>query len=165
MVSKIADLKVGMTVFTKKYGKGIVSGKDYYAVRLKLLEIKSYGFSIFYEREIDWVRTNELNQNNNKMKEILIEAPTGMEIYQENNTIKFRNIENKLPMSVEEIPNRNYMVNPTFKSYVSTNERAEAFLALMQLVELRDAWNGDFDPEISKAGCGEWAGPIAPPIG
>ena len=78
------------------------------------------------------------------MNEILIEAPTGMEIYQENNTIKFRNIENKLPMSVEEIPNRTWFLTHNLEDYkLSTKVRAEAFLALMQLVELRDKWNGD----------------------
>lgn len=55
-------------------------------------------------------------------------------------------------MSVEEIPNRDWfifngqaqgiLVNK-HKENVSTKERAEAFLALMQLVELRDKWNGD----------------------
>lgn len=95
------------------------------------------------------------------MKEILIEAPTGMEIYQENNTIKFRNIENKLPMSVEEIPNRHWFIcglekgvvntagQYNDKSQLSTKERAEAFLALMQLVELRDAWNGDWKADYN----------------
>ena len=75
-----------------------------------------------------------------------------MEVYQENNTIKFRGkTENKLPMSVQEIPNRNWFLTHKLEDYkLSTKERAEAFLALMQLVELRDAWNGDFDPEISK---------------
>ena len=136
MVSKISDLKVGDQVVTKK-GKIDTFVKIHRCCGAARLtnhwHVGSY--------QIDWQKTNELN--NNKMKEILIEAPTGMEIYQENNTIKFRNIENKLPMSVEEIPNRRYMVTPTSKSYVSTKERAEAFLALMQLVELRDAWNGD----------------------
>ena len=95
------------------------------------------------------------------MNEILIEAPTGMEIYQENNTIKFRNIENKLPMSVEEISNRKWVVDArgkvdysnacvSDKNNLSTKERAEAFLALMQLVELRDKWNGDWKADYTK---------------
>ena len=151
MKTKISDLKIGDEVITYLFGKGLVLQK--YDNIVTIFNHTKHPF--IEDSEIDWQKTNELN--NTKMNEILIEAPTGMEIYQENNTIKFRNIENKLPMSVEEIPNRNWFITNNGdisniiynqlevkdKNNLSTKERAEAFLALMQLVELRDKWNGD----------------------
>ena len=138
MKTKISDLKIGDEVITYLFGKGLVLQK--YDNIVTIFNHTKHPF--IEDSEIDWQNTNELN--NNKMKEILIEAPTGMEVYQENNTIKFRNIENKLPMSVEEIPNRTWFLTHNLEDYkLSTKVRAEAFLALMQLVELRDKWNGD----------------------
>ena len=92
--------------------------------------------------------------------ELKIEVPKGYEIDKEKSTfekIVFKEIENKLPTSVEEIKTNSkfyyYIVSGGIveetpctsrdKNDLSTKERAEAFLALMQLVELRDAWNGD----------------------
>lgn len=92
------------------------------------------------------------------MKELKIEVPQGFEVDKEKSTfekIVFKEI-NKLPLSVKEIPNRNWVIGQSLNSHIyqvhgtpsysclSTKERAKAFLALMQLVELRDAWNGDW---------------------
>jgi hypothetical protein len=90
-------------------------------------------------------------------KQIKIEVPQGYEIDKEKSTFEniiLKPIEKKLPLSVEEIPNRPYYISshgivtiyvsePT-KNHLSTENRAKAFLALMQLVELRDAWNGEW---------------------
>lgn len=90
-------------------------------------------------------------------KQIKIEVPNGYEIDKEKSTFEniiLKPIEVKLPLSVDEIPNRFYFIGtyanlvktecePT-KNQLSTENRAKAFLALMQLVELRDAWNGDW---------------------
>ena len=97
------------------------------------------------------------------MKELIIECPSGFEVDKDKSTfekIVFKEIENKLPMSVEEIPNRKgFYIDSSCKilcggskgkNNISTYERAEAFLALMQLVDLRDAWNGDWKADWSK---------------
>jgi hypothetical protein len=90
-------------------------------------------------------------------KQIKIEVPQGYEIDKEKSTFEniiLKPIDVKLPLSVDEIPNRFYFIGtyanlvktecePT-KNQLSTENRAKAFLALMQLVELRDAWNGDW---------------------
>jgi hypothetical protein len=90
-------------------------------------------------------------------KQIKIEVPQGYEIDKEKSTFEniiLKPIEVKLPLSVEEIPNRPYYISPhggltisvdvPTKNHLSTENRAKAFLALMQLVELRDACNGDW---------------------
>lgn len=155
-MNKISDLKVGDLFYTKKYGKFIVCDKGYrYQIPVVFSE-----FSSFAEYDIDWQKTTELN--NKQMKELKIEVPQGFEIDKDNSTfekIVFKPIENRLPMSVEEIPNRNYYIgckgkicelNTAYdKNNLSTKERAEAFLALMQLVELRDAWNGDWKADYN----------------
>ena len=89
------------------------------------------------------------------MKNVKIEIPKGYEIDESKSTftnIVFKNIKNKYPNSVLDINGRDWAIihsGKPFKStiysddidQVSTRERAKAFLALMQLVELRDAYN------------------------
>lgn len=89
------------------------------------------------------------------MKNIKIQAPKGYEIDYENSTkenIILKKKAAELPTSVGDIKGRRWYINEygfikNSKSstetinQVTTKERAEAFLALMQLVELRDAWN------------------------
>ena len=155
-MNKISDLKVGYKIVTK----------GLHEAKIKNILFKPcYGWSIFCvfksgakyelnESSINWQKTNELN--NKQMKELKIEVPEGYQIDKEKSTfekIVFKAIENKLPMSVEEIPNRKWYISLSGdirqtsamedKYNLSTKERAEAFLSLMQLVELRDAWNGD----------------------
>lgn len=84
-------------------------------------------------------------------------VPQGYEIDKEKSTFEniiLKPIEVKLPLSVDKIPNRFYYISPhgivtisvsqPTKNHLSTEKRAKAFLSLMQLVELRDAWNGDW---------------------
>jgi hypothetical protein len=91
-------------------------------------------------------------------KEIEIKVP-GWEIDIENSTnekIVLRKIKSPKPKSVTEIPNRNWYIDSSgiIKNLsnndwsggddinnLSTENRAEAFLALMQLVEPRNTWN------------------------
>ncbi len=126
----------------------------------KISDVFIYGTS-FQESSLNWQKTNELN--NKQMKEFIIECPSGFEVDKENSTfekIVFKEIGNKLPISVEEIPNRYWYItsggytsiykNGNSKNHLSTKERAEAFLALMQLVELRDAYNGDWEVDWIK---------------
>ena len=160
-MNKISDLKVGDKVYDKNHGEHIVYDKGYFYSSFKKIGLifTKNGENIC-EYEIDWQKTNELN--NKEMDKLIIEAPTGMGWYRENDTIKFRNIENKLPMSVEEIPNRKgFYIDSSSKilcggskgkNNISTYERAEAFLALMQLVKLRDAWNGDWKADWKDSG-------------
>ena len=95
------------------------------------------------------------------MKEIKIEVPEGYEIDKENSTfdtIKFKEKSN-LPMSWEEVINlKGYYINSSSliseynssfgtdddKNTWPTKELAEAALALSQLLQLRDRWNGDW---------------------
>jgi len=153
-MNKISDLKVGNKVATKYFGIGraYFVGNNY--CRLEKLERRMGCFN-FWQSEIDWQKTTQLNNTN--MKELKIEVPQGFEIDKEKSTfekIVFKEV-NKLPLSVDEIPNRRFYLdgvghilekvmvsNYRDKNNLSTKKRAEAFLALMQLVELRDAWNG-----------------------
>lgn len=151
-MNKISDLKVGDKVVTYFFGKGIVVEiQDF--VTLTGTSTRS---PFFEDSEIDWQKTTELNNKQMKVKEQIIIPPYGFEIDKDKSTfekIVFKEIQNKLPMSVEEIPNRDFYINSHgtinqlaiehSNNGLSTKERAQAFLALMQLVELRDAWNGD----------------------
>lgn len=91
------------------------------------------------------------------MEKLTIKAPEGYEFsgINENSEIEFVPIKKKYPLSVEDIEGRTWYLNG-FGSVcyiavgniaakdinnVSTKERAEAILALTQLLELRDAWN------------------------
>ena len=95
-----------------------------------------------------------MNQDNYG-KSVKITAPEGYEIDTINSTpdeIVFKKVKlaNLYPMSVRDIPCRKHYittngdVNITTRSndinQLSTASRARAFLALMQLVELRGAW-------------------------
>ena len=101
------------------------------------------------------------------MKEIKIEVPDGYEIDKENSTfetIKFKE-KSKLPMSWKELEYlKGYYINSSsqIQPYTSketdndnkntwpTKELAEAALALSQLLQLRDRWNGDWKPSQDK---------------
>lgn len=97
-------------------------------------------------------------------KELKIEIPEGYEVDKDKSTfekIVFKKIEIKYPLRVQEIQKSNehyYFIDLIGKisyvnrnsglvlkrvedNYLSSQKRAQAFLALMQLVELRDAWN------------------------
>lgn len=95
------------------------------------------------------------------MNQINIEIPKGYEIDVENSNfiegvIKFKNKADKYPKStldikrddgyylgsdstINVVPSPNNSTNNL--NLLSTENRAKAFLALMQLIELRDAWN------------------------
>ena len=88
------------------------------------------------------------------MKNLEFKIPEGYELDKENSTdetIIYKKKENKYPLSVEKIKGRNFYISEDGrvlqcdeyidKNNLSSKERSEAFLALMQLVELRDAWN------------------------
>lgn len=91
-------------------------------------------------------------------KQIKIEVPQGYEIDKEKSTFEniiLKPIEEKLPLHVQYIPNRFFYINSIgtvirndngyqTANSLSTENRAKAFIALIQLVELRDAWNGDW---------------------
>ena len=102
------------------------------------------------------------------MKEIKIEVPEGYEIDMENSTfetIKFKE-KSKLPMSWKELGDiTGYYIDSTSSlkncyGYSSrgkenlwpTKELAEAALALSQLLQLRDRWNGDWKADYSMSG-------------
>ena len=88
------------------------------------------------------------------MKHLEITVPEGHEVDKENSTfekIVFKKIRGEYPQKVYEIRGRNYYISTQGIvkkvkgdrgiNNLSTKSRAEAFLALMQLIELRDAWN------------------------
>lgn len=82
-------------------------------------------------------------------KEIKISelVPNGYEIDKEKSTIENIILKpiNELPLSYFEIPNLNYSIfDPHRRLNLSTENRVKAFIALIQLIELRDAWNGDW---------------------
>ncbi len=156
-MNKISDLKVGNKVATKYFGIGnaYFVGNNYCV--LEKLE-RRMGCCNFWQSEIDWQKTTELNKKNMKELEMPIIPPKGMEIDKEKSTfekIVFKEIGFKFPESVTEIPNRNWYINSgggidsiidcNNISQLSSKERAEAFLSLIQLVELRDYVNGDWE--------------------
>lgn len=92
--------------------------------------------------------------------ELIIEIPEGMEIDQfdkDKGRITFKKKEPKYPMTIEDllkIPRSHYLssngklclsevqnVGRDTNSHMSTKSRTNAILALIQLVELKDAWN------------------------
>lgn len=93
------------------------------------------------------------------MKSFKINIPEGFEIDNDKSTfeeIVFKPTKNKYPLSVMELPCKGFYIgekseiksiNFSFdkrsmdKNLVSTKRRAEAILALIQLVELRDEYN------------------------
>ena len=102
------------------------------------------------------------------MKEIKIEVPDGYEIDRENSTfetIKFKE-KKGLPMSWEElghvkgyymwedctITDANCITSPRNRNVWPTKELAEAALALSQLLQLRDRWNGDWKADWNLSG-------------
>ena len=104
-------------------------------------------------------------------KEIKINCPEGFEIDKENSTfecIKFKPIKNKLPKTWEEFceshttAEEEYYVSsvsritPYYRTtrneieernLLPSKELAEAMLALCQLIQLRDCYNGDWTPD------------------
>ena len=99
-------------------------------------------------------------------KEFKIQVPEGYEIDRKNSTfekIVFKKIENELPKSWEELENINgyyvdswgdvryyYGVNTpdhTNKNTFPTEGEAKACLALAQLCQLRDGYNGGWKPD------------------
>lgn len=100
-----------------------------------------------------------------KTKELKIEVPKGYEIDEEKSTfekIVFKKVENELPKKWEDLENVNghyvdswggvicyYGVNTpdhTNKNIFPTKEEAEACIALAQLCQLRNRYNGDWKP-------------------
>ena len=98
-------------------------------------------------------------------KEMKIQVPEGYEIDREHSTFEniiFRKVERKLPKKWEDLENVNghyadswgdvrcyYGVNTpdhTNKNIFPTKEEAEACLALAQLRQLRDRYNGGWKP-------------------
>ena len=91
------------------------------------------------------------------MKELKIEIPAGHEIDLENSdltsgVVKFKAQKPKYPTTVKELKGRhwyisehgsilNFIRDSITLNCLSSKERTEAFLALLALVEFRDAWN------------------------
>jgi sucrose-6-phosphate hydrolase SacC (GH32 family) len=152
-MNKISDLKVGDKVALQN-GKIDIVTKITFCGGANLAKSKH-----IHNSNVNWQKTNELN--NKQMKEFIIECPSGYEIDKEKSTfekIVFKEIGFKFPESVTEIPNRNWFINGfggidslgdcNHINQLSSKERAEAFLALMQLVELRDYVNGDWKADF-----------------
>lgn len=124
------DYKYGKGDFTKEYDR------NYFRKATK-------------EEIINWFTIKKEMET----KEINIEIPEGYEVDKDKSTftnIVFKPIEKKYPTSIKEVKGRNVnfdvdgFINVTVCDYdtnLSTTERAEAVAALIQLLELRDAWN------------------------
>ena len=120
----------------------------------------------------------KIYENSMKSKELTIKIPKGQEIdWQESakqEKIVFKNINTK-PRSWEEycnnfsgelfyFSNRNSIesvvtsngMSYTAKDYLPSKELAEAFLAMMQLMSLRQAWIGDWKPDWNDSNENKW---------
>ena len=88
------------------------------------------------------------------MNTFKVVVPEGYEIDKEKSTfeqIVFKPVGSKYPIRIEEVVGRDWFINNSGLVYtaratndpnqVSSEERAQAFLEMMQLVELRAAWN------------------------
>jgi hypothetical protein len=80
------------------------------------------------------------------MKTLNIQIPEGYEVDKEKSNfdesiVIFKKIEKEYPDSIFKVWSRAYPIREALSFNVSSFARAEAFIALMQLVELRDAWN------------------------
>lgn len=100
---------------------------------------------------------HKISLKNNEMKQLKIQIPEGHEVDTEKSDLSkglifFKLIKYKYPMSRKEMDDNltpyfidsQGQIHSTYANDInnlSTESRAEAFLALMQLVELRDAWN------------------------
>lgn len=98
-------------------------------------------------------------------KELKIEVPAGYEIDRENSTfekIVFKKVERELPKSWEELKIMNgfyvssgsnvqtfisHIISDNNKNMFPTRVEAEACLALAQLCQLRDRYNGGWKPD------------------
>ena len=111
------------------------------------------------------------------MKELKIEIPTGYEIDKEKSTFEkiiFKK-KNTKPRSWEEycnnfsgelfyFSNRNSIesvvtsdgMSYTAKDYLPSKELAESFLAMMQLMSLRQEWIGDWEPDWINFNSNKW---------
>ena len=111
------------------------------------------------------------------MKELKIEIPIGYEIDKEKSTFEkiiFKNINTK-PKSWEEycnnfsgelfyFSNRNSIesvvtsdgMSYTAKDYLPSKELAEAFIAMMQLMSLRQTWINDWEPDWINFNSNKW---------
>jgi len=92
------------------------------------------------------------------MKALKIQIPEGYEIDIEKSNlnegiITFKKIEKEYPNHLHKTKHFRYHTMLGRTVNLSSEERAEAFTALMQLVELRDAWNDiDGGREFEKRG-------------
>ena len=108
-------------------------------------------------------------------KEMKIQVPEGYEIDRENSTfekIVFKKVKNELPKSWEELGEIKGWYVDSFsdimpcdkgdtdkdndKNIFPTIEEAEACLALAQLCQLRDRYNGGWKPDWEDVGQSKW---------
>ena len=117
-----------------------------------------------------WIRHRNNNLKQNNMNELKITIPEGYEIDKANSTfelIKFKKIEKQLPNSLNELKRIHGFYIDSFSGIVEldgepcmsirnvfpTKEYAEASLALAQLLQLRQVYNGDWKPDWTKKNC------------
>lgn len=104
-------------------------------------------------------------------KIIKITPPEGYEVDKEKSTfeeIVFKKIENNLPNSWEELkkvsgyyidsgsdilPDNNFTTYKCIRNLFPTKEEAKAMLAMAQLCQLRDRWNGGWKPDWTDYTC------------
>lgn len=103
------------------------------------------------------------------MKEINITPPEGYEIDKDKSTfekIVFKKVEFKFPLSIIDIPNRKWYINSAGSIHelidspcsdskdinsMSSSKLAHQILQLIELIELRDAWNQGWKPDFSNS--------------
>ena len=86
------------------------------------------------------------------MKTLKIEVPEGYEIDKEKSTfenIVFKEVDKKLPMSIEDLYIMSTIANVPVKYY-------DSITALGQLLVLRDAWNDGWEPDWGNGAKYKW---------
>ena len=110
------------------------------------METKELKITIPENHEIDWQESAKQEKIVFKKKEV--NKPRSWEEYCKNFKGQYYYIQdNRDNIATSFIPN-GYGLVSAYKNYIPSKELAEAFLAMMQLMSLRQAWIGDWNSNL-----------------
>ena len=108
------------------------------------METKELKITIPEGQEIDW-------QESAKQKKIVFKKkdtkPRSWEEYCKNFKGQYYYIQDNRDNIATSFTPNGYGLVSAYKNYIPSKELAEAFLAMMQLMSLRQAWIGDWEPD------------------
>ena len=117
------------------------------------METKELKITIPEGQEIDWQESAKQEKIVFKKKDT---KPRSWEEYCKNFKGQYYYIQNNRDnIATSFIPN-GYGLISAYKNYIPSKELAEAFLAMMQLMSLRQAWIGDWKPDWKNPDIKKW---------